>query len=415
MTQNQPAFGASPLRPRPIIKASRSFFIGLLLVFLLYVYMVLRLDIHLMAHGLYDSYTLQALAWRAGRLNLLENDPSLELAFHQGQIFVCFPPVPAIPMLFLSFFFGAQTPSVWLMTACFFGSYVAAYRLGVRLGNADKESALWAAFLVCGSNLIDISLFGWVWYMAQGCAFLLTLLAFDGALSSTRKGQALGLVCIALAVGCRPMQVIYAPILMWMVWKRLPNGGFSMRLRLFLPLLILPVLIGLSYGIYNGVRFGDPFEFGYNYLPEFQKDAQFGLHYVPKHLKKLFFDFPYIDQGRLILPDFDGFAFYIANPIFILLSLRLLRRPRGRPSSTWPLLFVVALHFFLLMLHRTFGGWQFGTRYLLDTLPAVFYLCLQDKKSTTRYESPVMVFGVLVNVLGSLLFRTAYPDFLITR
>ncbi len=396
-------------------RTNRGFVLGLLFVLAVYAYMLCQLHIDVMAHGLYDSYTLQALAWRSGRLDLAANNPSLELAFYRGNIYVCFPPIPAFPMLLLSFFFGANTPSLWLMIFNYVGSYVVCYALGRRLGNDDIQSAVWAAFLLCGSNLIDISLFGWVWYMAQSTAFFFTLLAFFLVPSDKRREQGMGLVAIALAIGCRPMQIVYVPVLMTMVWKKTKVGeAVSKRIKAFAVLLIVPALIGLGYAIYNAVRFDDPFEFGYNYLPEFQKDAQFGLHYIPKHLKKLFLEFPSVQYGTLVIPDFDGFAFYLSNPIFLLLVVRLVRMRRKITMNEILLLVSLSVHFLLLTTHRTFGGWQFGTRYLLDLLPAVVYLCLVGRKKLTVYETPIMAMGFLFNPIGSLLFRSAYPEFLMS-
>lgn len=395
-------------------KKDMYFWLGLCAALLIYIWMVGRLQLSLTAHSFYDSYTLQAMAWREGRLDLAQDIYGLELAYYAGKIYVCFPPVPAIPMWLLSFIFGANTPSRLVMLGYFIGIYITAYALARRLGNSDKSAGVWALFLVCGSNLLDISLFGWVWYMAQSAAFLLTLLALWAALSENKATRALSLAFIALAVGCRPMNIVYAPALLWMVWtKTSPQSNIKQRIKEFLPLLIAPILIGIGYGIYNYVRFENPFEFGYNYLPEFQKDAQFGLAYLPTHVKKLFFDFPHVESGRLMIPDFDGFAFYIANPIFLLLPIRLLRGPRKMDGRDWLLLAGIVLNFILLMLHRTFGGWQFGTRYLLDLLPAVYFLCVKDRKRMTRYETPILLFGILFNVVGSLIFRTAYPDFLL--
>ena len=62
------------------------------------------------AHGPFDSYTRQALAWRDGRMMLDGEYPWLELAIFEGEYYVSFPPVPSVPMWVLSFFFGLETP-----------------------------------------------------------------------------------------------------------------------------------------------------------------------------------------------------------------------------------------------------------------------------------------------------------------
>lgn len=60
--------------------------------------------------GAYNSYTLQALAWRGGKTYLPADVPHLELAIKDGLYYVSFPPVPSIPLYFLSFLFGEAIP-----------------------------------------------------------------------------------------------------------------------------------------------------------------------------------------------------------------------------------------------------------------------------------------------------------------
>ena len=48
------------------------------------------------AHSDYDSYTLQALAWREGKISLGQDYPHLELAVYEGDWYVSFPPVPSL-------------------------------------------------------------------------------------------------------------------------------------------------------------------------------------------------------------------------------------------------------------------------------------------------------------------------------
>ena len=62
------------------------------------------------AHSNYDSYTLQALAWREGRVSLGQDYPHLELAVYEGDWYVSFPPVPTLVQLPLTFLFGRETP-----------------------------------------------------------------------------------------------------------------------------------------------------------------------------------------------------------------------------------------------------------------------------------------------------------------
>ena len=58
----------------------------------------------------YNTYTLQALSWRAGRTYLAHDYPILELAIYQGRYYVSFPPLPSLVELPLTLLFGESTP-----------------------------------------------------------------------------------------------------------------------------------------------------------------------------------------------------------------------------------------------------------------------------------------------------------------
>ena len=382
-------------------------FVGLLLLWRLCL-MVLSIDP--LTHDAQDSYTLQALAWRAGLLHLPQDVPHLELAIYQGRYYVSFPPLPTIPMWLLTFVFGAATPNRIVTLFYFLSSYLAGYSLCRRLGKADGPAAAWAAFLVAGCNLLSICWFGGVWYQAQALSFLLTLCAFRLLLCKTPAAWSAGLCCLALAVGCRPFQAVYVVPGLWMAYRniqrRRKTAPAQAILRL-LPLCAAPLAIALGYGLYNFARFGSFFEFGHTYLPEFQKyGSQFSLDYLPENIKNVF-RLPWIKENQLNFPHFNGFAFYLVNPLFLIAfgaAVHNLLKKRFRKLDTVLVLSLV-LHFFLLLLHRTFGGWQFGARYLIDLCPALFYLALRHPNKSKLLAGTVMVWGVLFNVYGGLLFH----------
>ena len=57
----------------------------------------------------YNSYTLQALSWLQGRLDV-DNRAYLELAIYEGRYYVSFPPLPSVLLLPFAFFLSACTP-----------------------------------------------------------------------------------------------------------------------------------------------------------------------------------------------------------------------------------------------------------------------------------------------------------------
>ena len=69
---------------------------------------------------------------------------------------------------------------------------------------------------------------------------------------------------------------------MWVLHKK--EGRLD--IRRWLKWLIVPALLAISYMALNDARFGNPFEFGHNYLPEFQRaeKGQFSLEYLEQKL-----------------------------------------------------------------------------------------------------------------------------------
>ncbi len=396
------------------LQKRRGEILGFAALLLLWRLCLMALSIDPLSHDPQDSYTLQAMAWRAGQLSITPSELShdLELAVYGGKLYVSFPPVPTLPLWLLTFFFDYATPNRMVNLFYFLSSYLVGYSLCRRLNKADGPSAVWAAFLVAGCNFLYLCWFGGVWYQAQALSFLLTLCVFRLLLCKTSAAWSTGLFCLALAVGCRPFQAVYIVPGLWMACRNI-QGRNKIRMPIqralirVLYLCVPAILVGLGYGLYNMARFGSFFEFGHTYLPEFQEyGPQFSLSYFPENLKNVF-RLPWIEEGRLNFPRFNGFAFYLVNPLFLLAlgaAVQGLCKKRFRTLDVLLALCLV-LHFNLLLLHRTFGGWQFGARYLIDLCPALFYLALRHPGKSKLLVGAVMVWGVLFNLYGGLLFN----------
>ncbi|MFN7134502.1 MAG: hypothetical protein ACK4N5_20655, partial [Myxococcales bacterium] len=330
---------------------------------------------NLLGHSPYDSYTLQALAWRDGQIALSQNYPWLELAVYKGDYWVSFPPVPAVVMWVLSFPFGENTPSGAVTIAYFFGGLLAVYAL-LRRYQPARPAALWMVFVALGGTILSIAdagggATGGVWFQAQLLAFFLMAAAFLLVDGDRRIGWVVGLACLALAVGCRPFNIIYAPVLLWMLSRHLGRPS-----RAWLPLLAAPAAILAILAAYNAYRFGSPMEFGHKYLPELEQagTGMFLPSKVPEHFEQVL-QAPSIDDGKLNFPQSGGFAVYLTNPMLILGLLVIAARAVRRKADMIDLLIfgAVILHTVLLLSHRTNGGWQYGTRYLCDLLPVLVY------------------------------------------
>ncbi len=364
------------------------------------------------AHGHADSYTVQAMAWRAGHVSLAEDMPWLELAVYQGRYYISFPPTPTIPMLLLSFAFGEETPNVLMTVLYFLFGYAAAFALFRRYMSAAQSLAL-SLFLSLGGSLLDIAVSGegfggGVWFQAQLLAYALTMLAFYLVDGDRLSGWAWGLVCVALAVGARPLNGVFAPVMLILLYPKLKKATFLRTLAAYLPFVAAPLAIAGAYGAYNYARFGNPLEFGHSYLPEYTRAGTtvFGIQNLPRNIANILRP-PGIAAGTMIFPIVGGFAVYLTNPLpFIAVGATAIRAARRR--ADWADAVVagaLVLEAALLLTHLTNGGWQYGTRYLCDLLPASVFLLARGR--TRLGPVAALLCGALValNVYGTVVFH----------
>ncbi|MBQ2701247.1 MAG: hypothetical protein IJF65_08855 [Clostridia bacterium] len=349
----------------------------------------------------YNSYTRQALAWREGSFHLPEDVPYLELAIYEGEYYVSFPPVPTLPELLCTFIWGMDTPDNTLVAI-----YGLLALLGIfyglrKQGFSYLSSGLYSFFLTFASCMLPLFLQGAVWYQAQTLAFALTVWAI--ALVSAGR-PTLGLFLYALAVGCRPFNVFYGPAMMLIFWLDRKSEGLVHSVKKMSPGIGLGLCVAAAYAIFNFARFGNPLEFGHNYLPEFsfQGGVQFSLDHVAKNAQTFLMGSPFDQSGNF---EKFGFSLFVACPALAVMVLNGLADALGRRLN-WQkgiILLSFGAQLFALLLHRTFGGFQFGARYAADLIPYMFmYLMTRSKKRFAWYEGLLYAAGLAFCIWGVL-------------
>lgn len=331
----------------------------------------------------YNTYTLQALSWREGRLYLSRDYPHLELAVYQGNYYVSFPPVPSLVLLPLTFLFGENTPDNLLVKVYALGACLLVYR-ALKKAGYGKVAGGALAFLFCfGSSLLPLTLSGAVWYHAQMLAFFLTIAAL---VLLTEDRPTLALFCYALSVGCRPFNALYALPIFFVYFSIHARARVSLLQagKRLLPGICLGLCVAVGLAAYNYVRFGNLLEFGHNYLPEFstQGGTQFSLKHVAGNLKTFLWGLPLTKtNGQWQFARF-GYSILLACLAITLALVRGLVDLFSRKMTLEKavVLLTMILHLFLLLLHRTFGGFQLGARYAVDTLPYCFFYQMLGKK-----------------------------------
>ncbi|MBE5039181.1 hypothetical protein [Ructibacterium gallinarum] len=360
----------------------------------------------------YNSYVLEAMRWLEGHLDLGRNYDYLEIAQYGGKYYVSFPPIPAVILLPFAALFGLHTPDHLIAVTIGMIGALYALRLAFSAGMGFPAAVLWTLLLTIGSNFLHIGYRADVWYFAQTCAFTFTMMSLYYAAEGGIKKAALPLFCLSLAVGCRPLNMVYLPLVLYLLFVTCrQNGGFFSCLRRFWWYLLPPLLVGGFLMLLNYLRFDNVFEFGHNYLPEFSEESpngQFYLGYIPQNLKQMF-RLPQLENGRLVFPIFNGAALWLFSPIFLPWLVFGIWAAVKHPKQkiTWLCLLLPVLHLLLLCAHKTLGGWQFGNRYTVDLLPCIFFAVVywqknRDPKPDSWYLFPLLFWGMGMNLVGTI-------------
>lgn len=380
-----------------------------LVVFLTVMAMLTGLD--LLDGNSYNTYALQADSWRQGRLDLFENYSWLELAQYNGKYYCSFPPFPSYVLFPLTFFFGSHTPD-GLVLLFFDALAVGCLYKTARFFQISPQGACFESlFATICTNMVFLLYNPSVWFMAQCMSFALASCSLYMALRG-RGGWAL--LFWSCGVGCRPMQALFLPVLLWILYQKekVENPGVKgYKLILQKAYWGLPALgIALSYMILNYVRFGNVAEFGHNYLPEFlYEHQQFSNEYLGKNFHMLT-NLPDFDEnGRMMIDHFGNLNFLWVNPPILLASIALVLACFYKEKNTilTGVLTVLmsAAYLVVTMMHATMGGWHFGNRYSNDILPWIYLplvMFLGKHPRLIRYQMPFALWGLMFNVVGTV-------------
>lgn len=393
---------------KELLKKLRGIDTGMLcipaLMLLGYIFIHMLFGGTLLSYNCWDSYSLQAMSWLSGRLDMGKNYEWLELAVYNGKYYLSFPPLPSVVMLPFVLLFGEKTPSN--LVSALYGIFTAmiAYKILKKAGMKRGGAVFFAIAYVWGSNMLWLSTSGGVWFLAQGLNMLLLTACVYFA---QQKMRVAAYAMAALAVGCRPFSVCMFLPLMAYFYTADKDRPMADRIGGQIRSLIIPAFIALCYMLYNYVRFDNVLEFGHNYLPEFTRSekGQFSLSYILPNLYNLLLR-PVTLRADLTLeyPLFDGFMFYIANPMFLIWFAAVVKDVRQKRLDAVRLCIVIAILAELLLLcaHKTLGGWQFGARYTVDMLPMALMYLLLKKDEPGGISAFIMAAGMMFNLYGAL-------------
>ncbi len=349
------------------------------------------------AHNPYNSFSLQAASWLDGRLDV-DYASHLEQAIYEGKYYISFPPLPSVILLPFVALMGTATPDHIIALLFALGGALFAYALARKAGHGDAQSAFYAFFATGASNFLFVSHLGWVWFIAQTMAFFFTIGALFFAMG---KRTGLALFFIACAVGCRPLNLCAIPLVFFVCFGH-DKHFFANALRHW-KCFIAPGCVALFLFALNFARFGNPFEFGHNYLPEFlaSENGQFHPSYILYNIWRSFRPADFSTSPPSI-PQFDGWACYLVIPLFVAWFAAFCKGKRDFLDIAVAL--TLLCHLVALCAHKTMGGWHFGSRYLIDMTPVAYYGLLRKIKTVTPFSGVLCALGTVVNCVGTIFF-----------
>ena len=374
------------------------------------VYIILYLYCgEIFTHSPYNSYTKQCIAWLNGRLDLGQNYSWLELAIYNGKYYVSFPPFPSYVLLPFAYFLGENTPEslINLLVALIGVAYSSLTVLEYKWN--EWYAVLLPIFLYVGGAVLPLPLSIGVWFVAQNMSFTLTLMSIYYA-KKGRKGLSLFLLCCAS--GCRPFQVVYMPLIIYIYTHHSQSTVIRLKTYLLKKMVVFTptVLLAASYLLLNYLRFGNPMEFGHNYLPEFtnSENGQFHPSYMLQNLYNLIRLPDFSPETKMSIPQFNGMNIIICFPILVW-WLYVVVTSKSPTVIDLSVLCCVILHILMLVSHKTMGGYHYGNRYIADTMPAVF-TAICSSKINLKYRD--FLFLQLLLLLGLAFNGIGYSQFL---
>lgn len=359
----------------------------------------------------YNSYILQAQSWIDGRLDLGMDYPYLELAIFDGKYFVSFPPFPSYVML--PFVMAGWTSCDGVIAfVCAVTGAVFAYKTAAEFVKNNISAVILSLLVTIGANWLFTSVNAWVWFIAQNMAFTLTMAAIYYAV----KGKAaVSLALWGCAVGCRPFQIIYIVIIAFILYRNFKDSGEKNLADILKRhiLAIIPVcIIAFSYMALNYARFGNPLEFGHNYLPEFmrEKTGQFNISYISDNFIKLF-RLPEWDGEKIVFQNSEGFCIFIASPVFaayLIYTIKGVFKGDKSDRINLGIIFIlIAIHIFAIILHKTMGGSHYGNRYTNDILPAVLVAVSYSIGKFGDFKiinAMLLILGAVLNIMWVVMY-----------
>jgi hypothetical protein len=387
----------------------------------------------LATHSRDNHYVYMADGLLHGRLTIEGKPPhNNDWAKYEGKWFVSFPPLPAVLMMpgvaiqgldfndrLFTLFFAAAGPALLL-------ALLQLLAARGRLGRKPWELALLTAVYGVGTVYFFCAVQGSVWYTAHMVGSVM-LLGFLIAAVDARHPVLAGLF-LGLAFACRPPMALAAPFFVYEalrqgaddtstgLWRWIASAlrGLGAKRALRLAILFglpLAVVVGLLLAM-NAGRFGDPLDFGHNYLvvrqtARIEKWGLFHTHYLAHNLGVALTSLPWLSaEAPYVKVSMHGLALWFTTP-----ALLWILWPRTATREYLWVAATAALVALPSLLYQNSGWVQFGYRFSLDFAPLLLLLLALGGRRFGKLFVAAVVFGIAVNLFGALTFDREWKHY----
>lgn len=346
----------------------------------------------------YFNYLADALLHGQLNLRILPTVQS-DLILYNGQLFLYWPPLPALLMMpfvavfgigFSDVFFTTLIGSIDIMLVAAVLS--AANQRGL-VQLTDLQRGILVIFFAFGTMFSPLAEAGNVWALGQLTGFAGVGLAFWAVLRFKGwKAFLLAGVGISAAFAARNSLILLGVFPAWFLLREHWDQRW-MRLLKLTAVAAAPLAATLVlFGLYNFARFGNPLDVGLHYhmmgdffRPMYEQYGIFNLYYLPTNLYYQFIFYPFPARWNSAM----GGSVFLLSPVFFA-ALWSLWQDR-RQADTWALLAAFIIGYIPIGLLMGTGYIQYGPRYLLDlSIP----LLLLTARGIRRW--PLWLLGVLV-------------------
>lgn len=275
--------------------------------------------------------------------------------------------------------------------------------LALRLGG-DRQMACLAA-LSFAFGTIALTYAGS--FFAEPLLGFLAISSLYFATGKTNSAAVVASLIAGVAILAKPPAAVLGPILsLYFIYKKRS-----------LPIICMPLLatgfFAIVYGIYNYTRFGDPLNFGQAWMSDIPGQIISTKVAAPPSVELNFWQWltlklaaPVHGVYGLLFSSGRGLLWYC--PPVVLAGIALYRIPKNNrlEALTISTIFVG----FLLIYSGAWwaGGWAWGPRYLLPTLPGLFVLIALLSKRWKYLLLALTLIGFLVNAPTKVMFYQRY-------